>query len=167
MKNNSKKIFVENLECIYKKKQCTSLKEMAELLNVSVGTLKCWKTGNRMPRLTNLDAIANELGCYTYQLLAPCGDFNNIGIYHNDIHKVFSTNLKIIFIERQAVSNAHKWAALNQIVSFDTVVSYLRPENYRLPSLNTLDKIADQFDMKTFELIKEDLHNEKKTESEE
>ena len=83
-------------------KRYGSLADMATDFCIPIGTLKCWITGNRSPKLTSLDDVANKLGCFTFNLIKQDGDFTDIGVYNNDIHQAFTQQLKIAFINRQA-----------------------------------------------------------------
>lgn len=162
MDNQSGEIFIANLQSIYKSKKYPSVKAMSESLLIPTGTLKCWMTGNRTPKLTNLDNLANILGCYSFNLIMPQGNFSDIGIHNNDIHRTFTRQLQILFLKHQAGSYLNKLFLLNNIISYDTLVSYFRQDNYRLPTLFTLDKIANQFNVYSYELIREDAQNVKK-----
>lgn len=155
MKNDSNRLFANNLIKIYQMRKYNSINEMSKDFCIPTGTLKCWITSNRSPKLTNLDVIANKLGCYTFNLIKQDGDFSDVNIYNNDIHRSFVRQLRIIFINYQAKTYLNKLYLLNNVVSYDTLVSYLRQNNYRLPTLKTLDRIADELDINAYELIKE------------
>ncbi len=160
MKNESKKLFMVNLQKICKQRNYNSLSDMALELCIPVGTLKCWLTGNRIPKLKSLDKLANKLGCLSFNLICPNSDFTDMGIYDNDIHKIFSINMKIVFINNQAKTYSEKLKLLDYVISYDVLISYLRQNKYRLPTLQTLDKIANALNMHSYDLIREGILNE-------
>lgn len=155
--NDSASIFQNNLSNYYTKHYDTNpYKKLAAELNVSLGTLKCWMSGKRIPSLSTLKELSDKLGCHTYNLIEPAGNIERADIINNDIHKVLSERLQIIFLERGAISVLNKLNVLNFSISQDSLTSYLRSTNFRLPTLRTLDRIADELGIKSFELLKED-----------
>ena len=154
--NDSVNAFSNNLLRYYSSKEFTSYTQMASDLGVSVGTLKCWMSGNRSPKLSTINTLADRLGCYSYNLIKPDGSTENIGVSNKDIHQVFSKRLRIIFLKKHAITYTKKLSILNDTISYDSLVSYLRKQNYRMPSLRTLDCIADALNINTYELLMED-----------
>lgn len=157
MKNESNKLFTANLIKLYQQMGYNSVNDMATDFCIPVGTLKCWISGNRSPKLASMNDIANKLGCYAFNLIKADGNFENLGIHNNNVHKAFTQQLQIAFINRQAKSYLNKLYLLDNVISYDTLVSYLRPVNYRLPTLRTLDQIADALNINSYELIKEEV----------
>lgn len=93
MQNDSLSIFVLHLEemlTIYK-----TYDKLALYLGISTDTLKSWILKTRSPKLSNLDAIANRLGCYSCDLIDP-HPIKNYGKYDNDARNCFVKNIKII-----------------------------------------------------------------------
>lgn len=157
MQNDSLSVFVLHLEkmlTIYK-----TYDKLALYLGISTDTLKSWMLKTRSPKLSNLDAIANRLGCYSCDLINSQPIKNN-GKYDNDARNCFVKNIKIIFTENACYNLIQQLNLLNNIITDYMLISYLRNSNYRTPSLRNLDNIANQLNMKTFELIKEDKYEE-------
>ena len=71
-------------------------------------------------------------------------------------------NLNKIFIANFCHTQLQKYTLLSNAVSNDALISYLRNKNYRKPTLEVLDKIANELNIPTFMLIKEDLFDEEK-----
>jgi len=157
VQNDSLSIFVLHLEemlTIYK-----TYDKLALYLGISTDTLKSWILKTRSPKLSNLDAIANRLGCYSCDLIDP-HPIKNYGKYDNDARNCFVKNIKIIFTENACYNLIQRLNLLNNIITDHMLISYLRNLNYRTPNLKILDNIANQLSMKTFELIKEDEYEE-------
>ncbi len=155
--NNSALIFKDNLSSYFEKHYPKNpYIKLASDLNVSLSTLKCWMSGQRVPSLSSLKKLADELGCHTYNLIEPSGNIERAYIINTDIHKVLAERLQIIFLERGATSVLNKLKVLNFSISQDSLTSYLRSKDFRLPTLSKLDLIADALRIKSFELLKED-----------
>lgn len=157
--NDSVAAFCNNLSKYYAENYST-YSQMAADLGISLGTLKCWMSGKRIPKLSTLRELADKMGCYTYNLIKPFGNTEDVGIINNDVHKLFSERLRIVFLERKAITNSKKFYIVNEVISPDTLMSYLRKKDYRLPTLRTLDRIADALNIKSYELLKEDTSND-------
>ena len=157
--NDSVAAFNDNLSKYYTENYST-YSEMADNLDISLGTLKCWMSGQRIPKLSTLKKLADRMGCYTYNLIKPLGNTENVGIVNNDVHKVFSERLRIVFLERKIITNSKKFYIVNEAISPDTLMSYLRKKDYRLPTLRMLDRISDALNVKSYELLKEDTLND-------
>lgn len=133
----------------------TSFSKMSEAFDIPAGTLKSWISKHRSPKLDSLDYLANKIGCYSYELLTY-EILSKKQIYNNDSRSSFVRNLNKIFIENYCHTQLQKYKLLSNVISHDTLISYLRNENYRKPTLEVLDKIANELNIKTFMLIKED-----------
>ncbi len=157
MQNDSLDIFVSNLEEMLSLYE--SYDKLAIYLGIPTDTLKSWILKTRCPKLSNLDLIANKLGCYSADLIRPKNIINS-GKYDNFSRMNFVKNINIIFIEKGCYNTAQKLNLLNNVITDHMLISYMRKNDYRTPTLTTLDNIADQLNIKTFELIKE-VPNEK------
>lgn len=157
MQNDSLSIFVSHLEEMLITRK--TYDELALYLGISTDTLKSWMLKTRSPKLLSLDAIANSLGCYSCDLINP-PPIKNYGKYNNDARNCFVKNIKIIFTENACYNSIQRINLLNNIITEDMLKSYLRNSYYRTPNLKTLDNIANQLSLKTFELIKEDAYEE-------
>lgn len=152
VENNSQKILILNLEKYYN--EYNSYEKLASFLGVSTNTLKSWMLGTRTPKLARIDYIANKLGCHSSDLINNLEIIRN-GFDNNKSQENFVKNLNIIFIENQCFSMPQKLNLLNNVITDFALNSYLRSTNFRTPTIAKLDLIANQLDIKTFELIKE------------
>lgn len=152
MQNCSLDIFVSNLESMLLVYE--TYDKLALHLGISTDTLKSWILKTRTPKLSNLDLIANKLGCHSSDLINDV-PITNTGEYNNFSRLNFVKNINIIFAERGCYNTAQKLNLLNNVISDYMLISYMRKNNYRTPTLNILDIIADQLDIRTYELIKE------------
>lgn len=152
MYNNSLDIFVANLEKMLS--DYKTYDKLALFLGISTDTLKSWMLKTRYPKLSNLDLIANRLGCYSADLINT-EIITNIGKYNNCCRANFVKNISIIFLDKGCYNTAQKLNLLNNVITDYMLISYMRKNNYRTPTLNNLDTIADQLNIKTYELIKE------------
>lgn len=157
MQNDSLSVFVSNLEKMLTTYE--SYDKLALYIGVPTDTLKSWMLKTRTPKLSNLDIIANKLGCNSYDLINT-DPIKNIGNYTNNSRECFVRNIKIIFTERGCYNLPQQLNLLNNVITDYMLISYLRKSNYRTPTLKNLDKIADQLNLTTFELIKEDNNEE-------
>lgn len=155
--NDSASIFRDNLSRYYTEHYLNNpYGKMAADLDVALGTLKCWMSGKRVPTLLTIKELADKFGCPTYRLIEPSGTIECADMVNGDIHDVLTERLQIVFLERGAVSVLNKLNVLNFKISQDSLTSYLRRTNFRLPTLRTLDRIADELKINSFELLKED-----------
>lgn len=155
MQNDSLGVFVLNLEKMLITYE--TYDKLALHLGVSTDTLKSWMLKTRSPKLSNLDTIANKIGCYSYDLINS-QPIENKGIYNNNSRICFVKNLRIIFTENACYNLVQQLNLLNNVITDYILISYLRNSNYRTPTLKKLDLIADQLNLKTFELIKEEKY---------
>lgn len=153
MQNNSYDNFRKNLETLLNGK---SYSELALYLNVPSSTLKSWINGSRRPTLRNIDKIANRIGCYSSDLLNSKGHVMDRNVHSNDSHLSFVKNLNIIFLKNQCFSTPQKLILLNNAVTDFALQSYLRKQNYKLPTLSKLDVIADALGISTYSLLLEE-----------
>ncbi len=153
MDNTSIKIFSFQLEKLLNK--FGNIHNFSEAFNIPQSTLKAWLSMRRYPKLDSLDKLANEIGCYSYQLISVC-DLNDIGVHNNNARKAFVKNLNKIFIDKYCYTQLQKYTLLSNVLSNDALISYLRKDDYRKPTLEVLDKIANELNIKTYTLIKED-----------
>ena len=153
MINHSYLNFRENLESLLKGK---SYSELAMYLGVPSSTLKSWINGSRCPTLRNIDKLANRIGCYSSDLLNSKVCIINKNVHSNDSHISFVKNLNIVFLKNQCFSTPQKLALLNHVVTDFALQSYLRKQNYKLPTLSKLDVIADALGISTYSLLSEE-----------
>lgn len=158
MPNHSYRNFKENLEELLKDK---SYSELSVYLGVPSSTLKSWINGSRCPTLRNVDKLANRIGCYSSDLLNSKAHIIDKNVHLNDSHLSFIKNLNIIFLKNQCFSTPQKLALLNNVVTDFALQSYLRKQDYKLPTLSKLDVIADALGISTYSLLLEEK-NEKR-----
>lgn len=154
MQNHSCQNFKENLEVLLNDK---SYSELAQYLNISPSTLKSWINGSRCPTLKNIDKLANKIGCYSSDLLTPKVHIINKNVHSNDSHLSFVKNLNILFLKKQCFSTPQKLALLNNTITDFALQSYLRKQDYRLPTLSKLDVIANELGIPTYSLLLEEV----------
>lgn len=159
MNNQSNKAFSLQLEKLLQEYQ--SYSKLSYAIGIPSGTLKSWILKNRSPKIDSIDLVANRLGCFSYELLSS-GELSKLDIRDNDSRKIFVKNLNKIFIANFCHTQLQKYTLLSNAVSNDALISYLRNKNYRKPTLEVLDKIANELNIPTFMLIKEDLFDEEK-----
>lgn len=153
MPNNSYDNFRNNLETLLNGK---SYSELALYLNVPSSTLKSWINGSRCPTLRNIDKLANRIGCYSSDLLNSEVHIIDKNVHLNDSHLSFVKNLNIIFLRNQCFSTPQKLALLNNVITDFALQSYLRKQDYKLPTLSKLDVIADALGISTYSLLLEE-----------
>lgn len=158
MLNHSYRNFKENLELLLNGK---SYLLVALYLGVPSSTLKSWINGSRCPTLRSIDKLANRIGCYSSDLLKLEGHITDKNVHSNDSHRSFVKNLNIIFLENHCFSIPQKLSLLNNVVTDFALQSYLRKQNYKLPTLSKLDIIADALGIYTYNLLLEET-NEKR-----
>lgn len=154
MQNHSYINFRENLEVLLIGK---SYAELALCLYVPSSTLKSWINGNRCPTLKSIDKIANKIGCYSSDLLQVNSNIVNKNMHSNDSHYSFTKNLNIIFLKNQCFSIPQKLNLLNNVVTDFALQSYLRKQDYKLPTLSKLDIIADTLGVNASSLLSEEI----------
>ncbi len=154
MQNNSYLNFRENLELLLKGK---SYSELAIYLGVPSSTLKSWINGNRRPTLRNVDKLANRIGCYSSELLNSNVCIIDKNVHSNDSHISLVKNLNIIFLKNQCFSTPQKLALLKHVVTDFALQSYLRKQDYKLPTLLKLDIMADALGICTYSLLSEEI----------
>lgn len=155
MENNSLSIFRHNIEKLLN--TYSTYEKLALFLDVPVSTLKSWVNGNRNPNLKTLDRISNKIGCYSYELLCNNSDLKNIGMYTNNSHNTFVTNLNILFLKNHCFSVPQKLSLLENEITDFALQSYLRKENYKTPTILKLDIIANALKLETYTLLKENI----------
>ena len=133
---------------------------MANAIGVPSSTLKSWILNKRSPKLDSLDFVANRIGCFSYELLRY-DEILNRDVNDNNSREIFVRNINKIFIDNYCNKQLQKYKLLSNVISNDALISYLRSENYRKPTLEVLDRIADELNMQTFMLIMEDFSYEK------
>ncbi len=154
MKNQSFFVFQQKLNEWYL--SSSSYHELALHLQVNESTLKGWLSGSRHPTIKRLDQIADQLGCFTHELICPHSPI----LFHknprkNHSHHAFSQNLGIIFNQKGCYRTVQKLTLLEGLVTDFALQSYLREQNYRLPTLKKLDQIADVLQMEAYLLLQE------------
>ncbi len=153
MKNESNKIFRENLERLLIEMQ--TYNALANRLGVADSTLKSWMNGYRAPSLKMLDKIANTIGCASSDLIKPNAAIQNQGIYTNNSHNAFVRNLNIVFLRKQCFTVPQKLNLLNNVITDFALTSYNRKVQYKLPPLAKLDQIANELDVLAYKLLEE------------
>lgn len=153
MPNHSYLNFRENLESLLKGK---SYSEVAIYLGVPSSTLKSWINGSRCPTLRSIDKLANRIGCYSSDLLISRFYIIDKNVHSNDSHLSFVKNLNIMFLKNQCFSTPQKLALLNNVITDFALQSYLRKQDYKLPTLSKLDVIADALGIYTYSLLLEE-----------
>ena len=152
MPNNSLDIFVSHLEELLL--DCGTYKNLSELLNLPESSLKCWILHKRTPKLSTLDIIASKLNCTTSDLLNPA-TLNRNGTNTNSSRDNFVKNLNICFVNRGCYSIPQKLYLIDNVINDFTLISYFRVQNYRTPTLEKLDAIADALNIQSYELLME------------
>ena len=104
-----------------------------------------------------IDKISNKLGCYSSDLLTPNYAFNEPKLCMNDSHITLVRNLSIILINNHCFSTASKLALMDNVITDYALQSYMRNTNYKSPTLEKLDLIANALDLHTYELLKENI----------
>lgn len=153
MHNDSLGAFSFQMEQLLQKHLTFS--KLSDFLDIHQSTLKSWVAKRRSPKLDNIDQIADKLGCYSYELLS----FEKIigrEIKNNHSRDAFVRNLKKIFIDRYCYTQSQKYLLIENAVTYEALVSYLRNNNYRKPTLKVLDRIADELNIETYILLKEE-----------
>lgn len=152
MPNNSINIFVSHLEELLF--ECGTYKKLSELLNLPESSIKCWILHKRIPKLSTLDIIALKLNCTTSDLLNPA-PLNRNGTNTKPSRDIFVKNLNIFFVNKGCYSIPQKLYLIDNVISDFTLISYLRTQNYRVPTLEKLDAIADALNIQSYELLME------------
>lgn len=155
-------IFIENINRIARYNNLSTYRDVADYLRVTEDTLKRWQNKSRMPSLKKIDEIGDRVKCYSYSLLQKDGElFAEIEFVKNDSRRLFLSNLREYFMEYGRFSWNDKAALFYGFVSEDSLKSYFREKNYRVPPLKKLDEMAEALGKPTYELIKEISPNEK------
>ena len=155
MNNQSGSVFRNNLE--YLLKTYNSYEKLSLYLDVPASTLKSWINANRVPSLKMLGTLGNKLGCYSSDLITPNYDFKEQKTCVNNVHITLVRNLSIIFINNHCFSTASKLALMDNVITDYALQSYMRNTNYKLPTLEKLDLIANALKLHTYELLKENI----------
>lgn len=159
--SNSLKILVSNLNnLMLQSLQTPNYECLASKIAVNLSTLKGWMSQQRTPTLKTIDKIANLLGCHTFQMLKPDGQMENIGIADNDSATAFLQNLQAIFNEKKKFSLIEKCSLVNdayndgdKYITETMLISYLRKNSRRIPSLRVIDYIAKSLKMESYKLL--------------
>ena len=153
MNNDSLKNFRNQL--LNQLNKFKTYKALALFLNISDDTLKSWFNGHRIPTLRTIDKISDKIGCYSWEIIST-NTPNSGKIVVNDSHSNFSKNIKMIFIEKQCFLMVKKLNLLNHCITDLMLTSYLRSDNYRMPTLSNLDNIANELGIESYKLIMEE-----------
>jgi transcriptional regulator with XRE-family HTH domain len=149
--NSVIKIFCEHLEKFLYEEH--TYKKTADKLRISESCLKSWLTGERIPSIRSLDKVANHIGCFSYQLIKKQYPLEYGNDCHNNSHTLLRKNLEALFIEHQCFSLPQKLSLLQNQISDFMLISYLRTKNYRLPSLQNLNIMAQALGVETYKLL--------------
>lgn len=152
MKNDSIQIFISNINkdlLIYK-----TYSNLADFYGVSESSIKTWMNGRRNPKLQTLESISKKTKRPVFSFICN-NEIPSIAYVDDNIHSIFLSNLKIFFMEKQAFKINQQLTLLQYSVSDFALRSYIRKENYKLPPLITLDRIADALEIPTYILLKE------------
>ena len=152
--NNSNAIFKKHLLGMLTDR---TYAQLAMDLDISENTLKSWMRPCRGPSMKKLDELADKLNCYTFDLIKEGALPTRLLYKKNNSHAAFKRNLNIQFINRQCFNKAKKILLLGNAVSEFALTSYLRPANFKMPTLEKLDRIADELGIKTYELLLEEI----------
>jgi len=153
MRVSATEIFYKHIEELLAGER--TYKQLSIRLGVSESCLKSWLIKQRSPSIRSIDKVANRIGCHTYQLIRqePLVFSKRI---QNDSHTALCRNLSLIFIEHHCFTIPQKLSLLNHQISDFALASYLRTNNYKLPTLKKLDEIACVLGVKTHLLLFEE-----------
>lgn len=155
-------VFVENINRFASYHKLETYKQIAEHLHVTEDSLKHWQNKTRSPSLRKVDEISDQIGCKTYALLKKDGEiFAELEFVQNNSREILIKNLKRYFGEAGKFTWNDRTAMFYGFVSEDVLKSYFREKNYKTPPLKKLDEMAEALGKPTYELIKEDITDEK------
>lgn len=155
-------IFVENINRLAAYYHLDTYADIAQYLNVTENSIKRWQSKTRCPSLKKIDQLADIIGCRSYALIQKNGDiFSEIDSLQNNSREILLINLQKYFMKAGRFSWNDKAALFYEFISVDALKSYFREKNYKTPPLSKLDEMAEALGKPTYELIKEDVFDEK------
>ncbi|MCL2386936.1 MAG: helix-turn-helix domain-containing protein [Defluviitaleaceae bacterium] len=150
MDGSALKIFCEHIEKNFLDEE--ALKKAAEKLGFPESSLRSWLNYQRTPSIRSLDKIANRIGCLTYQLIR--NQPLEFGKHRDNNSNIpLRINLSKFFADNGCRFMAQKLSLLQHQVTEDMLKSYLRIKDYRIPSLQKLEAMAQALGVETHKLL--------------
>ncbi|QZN88052.1 helix-turn-helix transcriptional regulator [Vagococcus lutrae] len=143
-------------------------KKIADFLNVNYSTFRAWISYNRTPSLETLDKISNTLSIPTHILFIPDLQTEDVKRYidneiQNNSSFFLDKNLKSVYRDQ----DLNNWRAVENIygslLSQESLKSYHRKNNSRIPTINTLEKMSTYLGVPAYKLIMGGKHHEYKS----
>lgn len=155
-------IFVENINNMAYRRRLATYRELAEHLQISENTLKCWENKSRSPSFNQIDRIADVLNIYSYALLEPRNELlEEPAVVINNSRECLLINLQRIFIDNGRATWNDKAALFYGFLSEDILKSYFRESNFKTPPLKRFDEMAEALGIPPYMLIKGGMNDEK------
>lgn len=158
------KFFVNNLNSYMAIKNFQSIKQLADELNLNYKRVESWIYYSKIPSITTLDYVADKMNVFTHDLIGKKINFSttqkNTIIYNNSPH-MFCINLRK-FLNSYDIKSAGEFSDyFEDKISKHTYYSYFRKNNPKIPSLKTIEEIAESFNLNPYKLIERTDNNVK------
>lgn len=149
-------ILLQNLQKYY---NVNSIRKLSKKMEMSGDVLLNWSSGRSSPKLEQLDAIAYRLNVEVSELLVQDVEISITSpIWRDNVERNFTENLGRFKQEK----GIHKsWFDTNSCgLSYWSFCYYVNGGN-KTVNLKTLDKLANIFDVQTYQLLESRKSNEK------
>jgi len=148
-------LLVTNINILMKARKIDTLKALSLLTSINYNTLKCWMSYAKIPRLSSLDRMCDELGIETYMLFHPNPDFSKIdSLPKNNSREKIRINLIVFLRDKFKTTSSDKvLSEFEGLISRDAYISYIRPQNGRQMPLNILYQISLYLSIEPYQLL--------------
>lgn len=149
------------LDNLIKNTEIDSIRSLTRKFGYSSSVFLNWSSGRSSPSLGQLNHIAYLLGVEISELLIYNNKFTlNTPIWKSDIEKILKFNLELLKIEKDINEYYFYKNSYGDLMSYRTFIRYIN-ESCKNINLHTLDKFAQIFDVKTYELLERRYEYEK------
>lgn len=153
---------INNLRLVLNFYKFDNYKEAADFLDINYSTFRSWFSYKRKPSLHKLDLICDKLKIPTYLLFMMKIDENliekNIGTIINNSRDKFKVNLEKAYYKNNKYSWRERELMFSGLLSFETLKSYQRNNNYIMPTIDTLEEICTYLGEQPYKILGGDNH---------
>lgn len=155
MKNESLPIILDNIHVLQVRESLNSYSKLSKFVGINENTIKSWFSSKKVhPRLRNLDTLCDKFHVHTSDLFKPASIFEHPYCNINNSHEVFKKNFATLCLEIKLFSINEILDYIDSTITYDVYISYMRSKNGRSITIETLDRIADKFNLATYMLLK-------------
>lgn len=152
----TQKIILKNIRILMNNNNLNSYKDLALFTNINENTIKSWFALKHIPRIKNLDIIADSFQLETFYLFMREPTINSSYFIKNQSKQILRINfLQLLRSTYGSSKTSDVLIHLNNIMSRDAYISYTRESDNRAIPINMLELLSKKFSIEIYLFFKE------------